>query len=101
MAIEEDSIWEMLKTIPDPEFGINIVDMGLIYSVESKEDDHIHVIMTLTTPNCPSGDWIYEGVKTAMNQLTDEEKVQVDMVFEPPWTPEKLSDFGKQQLGFS
>lgn len=100
MAVSEESAWEALKTIPDPEFGLNIVDMGLIYSVETNETG-IHVIMTLTTPNCPSGDWIYEGVKTALRQLPESGDVVVDMVFEPAWTPEKLSEEGKRQLGFS
>jgi len=100
MAVSEESAWEALKTIPDPEFGLNIVDMGLIYSVETSETG-IHVIMTLTTPNCPSGDWIYEGVKTALRQLPESGDVVVDMVFEPAWTPDKLSEEGKRQLGFS
>lgn len=97
-AIETDVVWAALTTIPDPEFGLNIVDMGLIYTVECKDND-IHVVMTLTTPNCPSGEWIFEGVKTALNRLPDAGEVQVDMVFEPPWTTDMLSDEGRSFLG--
>lgn len=101
MEVTQQMVWDALRTIPDPEFGINIVDMGLIYSVESKENNDIHVIMTLTTENCPSGAWIYEGAKTAVNSLEDVGEVQVDMVFDPPWTIEMLSEEGKAQLGFA
>lgn len=97
-AIGTNVVWATLTTIPDPEFGLNIVDMGLIYSVESKDAD-IHVVMTLTTPNCPSGEWIFEGVKTALNSLPEVGEVQVDMVFEPPWTTDMLSDEGRSFLG--
>ncbi len=100
MEVTDESVWSALKTIPDPEFGINIVDMGLIYSVETAENN-VHVIMTLTTENCPSGAWIYEGAKTAIQSLEDVGEVQVDMVFDPPWTTDMLSDYGKAQLGFA
>jgi len=96
---ETARIWATLRTIPDPEFGLNIVDMGLIYGVENQDGD-IAVTMTLTTPNCPSGEWIYEGVKTALRQLPEAKNVEVAMVFDPPWSPEMLSEAGKQQLGF-
>jgi len=96
---ETAHIWATLRSIPDPEFGLNIVDMGLIYGVENQDGD-IAVTMTLTTPNCPSGEWIYEGVKTALRQLPEAKNVEVAMVFDPPWSPEMLSEAGKQQLGF-
>lgn len=94
-----DIVWETLKTIPDPEYGLNIVDMGLIYAVDCRDGD-IAVTMTLTTESCPSGEWIYEGVKTALNNLAGVKKVEVTMVFDPPWTPEMLSADGQRQLGF-
>ncbi len=97
---DSETVWEALRSIPDPEYGLNIVDMGLIYEVECT-DGGIHVIMTLTTPSCPSGEWIYEGVKTALNNLSDAGMVEVDMVFEPPWTPEMLSAEGQEFLGMA
>lgn len=95
-----ETVWEALRSIPDPEYGLSIVDMGLIYEVECQDAD-IHVIMTLTTENCPSGEWIFEGVKTALNDLPGAEKVEVDMLFELPWSVEMLSDEGQRQLGFA
>lgn len=90
--------WEILRSIPDPEFGVNIVDLGLIYSVECKDGD-IAVTMTLTTPSCPSGGWIYEGTKQALASLPGARKVEVAMVFDPPWSPEMLSEAANRQLG--
>ena len=95
---DSSAVWEVLKTVPDPEFGIDIVNMGLVYSVETKEGD-INVTMTLTTPNCPSGGWIYEGAKEALARLPGAKNVEVAMVFEPPWTPEMLSEEAQRQLG--
>jgi metal-sulfur cluster biosynthetic enzyme len=95
---DSTAVWEILRSIPDPEFGINIVDLGLIYSVECDAGD-INVTMTLTTPNCPSGDWIYEGTKVALASLPGVRNVNVAMVFDPRWTTEMLSDSARQQLG--
>jgi metal-sulfur cluster biosynthetic enzyme len=92
------AVWEILRSIPDPEFGVNIVDLGLIYSVECNEGD-IAVTMTLTTPSCPSGGWIYEGAKAALARLPGAKDVNVVMVFDPPWTPEMLSESAHRQLG--
>lgn len=96
--LDSNAVWEALRTIPDPEFGINIVDLGLVYSVECDEGD-INVTMTLTTPSCPSGGWIYEGTKEALARLPGAKNVNVAMVFEPPWSPEMLSESAQRQLG--
>lgn len=98
-ALDSKPIWNALAAIPDPEFGINLVDLGLIYSVEC-DDRRIHVVMTLTTVTCPSGGWMHEGVKTAVENIAEGREVQVDLVFEPPWSPEMLSDSAKRQLGW-
>jgi len=91
------AVWEVLRSIPDPEFGINIVDLGLIYHVEC-QDGNVTVTMTLTTPYCPSGGWLHEGARTAVANLPGVKHVEVNMVFDPPWTPTMLSDSAKQQL---
>jgi metal-sulfur cluster biosynthetic enzyme len=93
-------IWQALRTIPDPEFGINIVDLGFVYSVECHEGN-VNVVMTLTTPTCPSGGWIHEGVQTALRALPGVSQAHVELVFEPPWNPEMLSDDARRQLGWS
>lgn len=90
-------VWETLASIPDPEFGINIVDLGLIYGVACEEGNVI-VIMTLTSPSCPSGGWIHEGVKTALRGLPGAKSVTVDLVFNPPWNTGMLSMEARQEL---
>lgn len=94
----EGAVWQVLSSIPDPEFGINIVDMGLIYGVQC-EDGTVSVVMTLTTPTCPSGSWIHEGVKSALWSLPGIRGVDVRLVFDPPWGPEMLSEAAQRQLG--
>jgi metal-sulfur cluster biosynthetic enzyme len=98
--LDVDAVWDVLRTIPDPEFGINIVDLGLIYGVEVN-DGAIAVTMTLTTPACPSGGWIYEGAKGALERLPGAKAVNVAMVFDPQWTPDMLSATAREQLGWS
>ena len=96
--LDATTVWDALRAIPDPEFGVNIVDLGLIYSVECR-DGEIAVTMTLTTPSCPSGGWIYEGAKRAVENLPGAKKVEVVMVFDPPWNPAMLSEEANRQLG--
>lgn len=98
-AIDPQTVWNTLASIPDPEFGINLVDLGLIYSVEVADGD-VHVVMTLTTPTCPSGSWMYDGVKAAVEALEGVRALKVDLVFEPAWTPEMLSAAAREQLGW-
>ena len=95
---EPAAVWDLLRSIPDPEFGVNIVDLGLIYSVDCHGGD-IAVVMTLTTPSCPSGGWIHEGIRQALAGLPGAKNVEVSLVFEPPWTPAMLSDAARAQLG--
>ena len=92
--------WQALASIPDPEFGINIVDLGLIYSVACADGD-VNVVMTLTTPTCPSGAWIHEGAQAALQQLAGVKNVRVDLVFEPPWNSAMLSAGALRQLGWN
>ncbi len=94
---DSTTVWDALRAIPDPEFGVNLVDLGLIYSVECQEGD-IAVVMTLTTPSCPSGGWIVEGVRTALQNLPGAGVVKVDLVFDPQWTPEMLSEEARRIL---
>lgn len=96
---DENHVWEALRGIPDPEFGINLVDLGLIYSVQRGEVGSLRVVMTLTTPSCPSGGWIYEGAKEALGRLVGPENLQLEMVFEPPWSPDMLSESAQRELG--
>jgi metal-sulfur cluster biosynthetic enzyme len=95
-----DAVWRALASILDPEFGISIVDLGLIYSVDRRGTD-VHVIMTLTTPTCPSGAWICDGARRAVQHLPGVQNVQLDLVFEPQWTPQMLSPKAQIELGWA
>ena len=97
--LDAEQAGEALRSIPDPEFGINIVDLGLIYSVDCNGND-ISVVMTLTTPTCPSGSWIHEGAKEALKALPGVGQVNVSMVFDPAWSTAMLSQEARRQLGW-
>jgi len=96
--LTEEAVWQALAQIPDPEFGLNIVDLGLIYSVACAEGT-VKVVMTLTTPTCPAGSWIHEGVKRVLADLPNAASTEVQLVFEPPWTTEMLSEAARRELG--
>lgn len=96
--ISEKLILTALKHVLDPEIGINIVDLGLIYEVKVENGD-VHIKMTMTTPGCPLHESISKGAEEAVKQLPGVDSVKVDLVWDPPWTPERLSDWAKKQLG--
>lgn len=98
--VSVEAIWTTLRAILDPEFGVNIVDLGLIYSVEASGDE-AKVVMTLTTPNCPAGSWIFEGVKRAVAEVPGVGRSEVKLVFEPQWNSEMLSEAARRQLGLT
>lgn len=95
--ITEELVLEKLYTVNDPELGINVVDLGLIYGVEVI-GTRVNITMTLTTPGCPLHDSITTGVRNAVHQIQDIELVHIDLVWSPPWTPEKMSDKAREQL---
>ncbi|MEX1030387.1 MAG: iron-sulfur cluster assembly protein [Paenibacillaceae bacterium] len=94
-----DTLKECLRTVYDPELGVNIVDLGLVYDI-TEQDGHVQVSMTLTTPGCPMHDTISSGVERALMELPEVQSVQVDVVWQPPWSPALMSDEAKQQLGY-
>lgn len=96
----EEKVWEALRSIPDPEFGVSIVDLGLVYSVDCSEGA-VRVVMTLTTPSCPAGSWIYEGVKEAVARVPGVQEPDVTLAFEPPWNPSMVNEAGRAQLGWA
>lgn len=99
MALSKEIVREILKEVYDPELGINVVDLGLIYEIDIK-DDQVFIKMTLTTPGCPLHDTLSSGVKNAIGSHPEVSSVQVDVVWDPPWTPERISPEGKEALGF-
>ncbi|MFB6208399.1 MAG: metal-sulfur cluster assembly factor [Candidatus Nanohaloarchaea archaeon] len=98
MATEKE-VEDQLKEVMDPELNINIVDLGLIYEIEAGEN--IYIEMTLTTPGCPLHGVFDELVKEEVSKLEDVDKgdIEVDLTFEPRWTPDMMSDEAKDQLG--
>ncbi len=96
--LTEETVLENLKQIIDPEVGINIVDMGLIYGVDIK-DEMVGITMTLTSPGCPVGPQLVNGTQNVTQQLEGVDEVNVDVVWTPPWTPEMMTDDAKDELG--
>ena len=97
--VSEKDVIESLKTVIDPEIGINIVDLGLIYEVEIK-GSYVKVKMTLTMPGCPMSEYLVESAKDAVSKIKGLEKIEINLVFDPPWNPEKMSEDAKKKLGF-
>ena len=96
--ITEETVFETLKQIIDPEIGINIVDMGLIYDADI-QGKTIDLTMTLTSPGCPAGGQIINGSQHVLQQLDDVDEVNVNVVWTPRWTPEMMSEEAKDELG--
>ncbi len=96
---QEALIIKELKKIYDPEIPMNIVDLGLIYGFEWHADEVV-LKMTLTAPGCPVAGILAEEIKTAIEKVPQVTKATVDMVWEPPWTPERMSEFAKRQFGY-
>lgn len=100
LSIEERAV-ELLKTVFDPEIPVNIYDLGLIYRIEVKTDDNaLEVDMTLTAPNCPAADFIVEDVRQKLGCIGGLERVDVNLVFEPEWTKDMMTEEAKMELGF-
>ncbi len=97
--VSEKLILTALKHVLDPEIGVNIVDLGLVYEVKVENGD-VYIQMTMTTPGCPLHESISKGAEEAVRQLPGVENVKVDLVWEPAWTPERISDWAKKQLGW-
>ena len=96
----EHLITENLKQIYDPEIPMNIVDLGLIYGFEWKGDD-VTLKMTLTAPGCPVAGILAEEVKLAVEKVPNVKSATVDMIWDPPWSPDRMSDFAKRQFGYA
>ena len=95
----EQDILNVIKTVIDPEVAINIVDLGLIYEVHHNESEKtIHVIMTLSARGCPVGDTIINHVETVVKAANNDYAVSVELVWEPQWTPELITDAGREAL---
>ena len=100
MAELKDRVIEALEGVIDPELGIDIMNLGLVYDVKMSDDNsHAVVIMTLTSMGCPLAPIIVEQVGTAVLSIDEVEKVDVEITFDPPWTKDKMSRYAKIALG--
>jgi metal-sulfur cluster biosynthetic enzyme len=106
--VTEDDIRTALRDCFDPEVKLNLVDLGLVYNIAVEADPNatpafprqrVKVIMTLTTPQCPASGLIFEQVNNRLAGIADVSRVEVDLVWEPKWTPHRISDAGRKQLG--
>lgn len=96
----EEKIVSMLKTVYDPEIPVNVYDLGLIYKIEIDDDKHVTIDMTLTAPGCPVADFIVEDVRMRVESVEGVESVDVNLVFEPPWDKDMMTEEAKLELGF-
>jgi metal-sulfur cluster biosynthetic enzyme len=93
-------ITEALRQVYDPELGVNVIDLGLVYAVEVNEQGHVTLEMTLTTPGCPMHESLSEGVGAALQGIPGITSGELRLVWEPPWDPSRMTDEGRRQLGF-
>lgn len=99
--IIQEKVIDLLKTVFDPEIPVNVYDLGLIYRIELSEDNtELTVDMTLTAPNCPAADFIMEDVRQKLETIEGLKKVDVNLVFEPEWDKDMMSEEAKLELGF-
>jgi metal-sulfur cluster biosynthetic enzyme len=94
-----DEVIEALRAVEDPELGMDIVDLGLLYDVEV-EGPKVKVIHSLTSMGCPAGPMIQEDIQSVASSLEGVEDVEIELTWDPPWTPERMSDDAKFILGF-
>jgi metal-sulfur cluster biosynthetic enzyme len=95
----KEEVVEVLRGVEDPELGMDIVDLGLMYDVEV-EGSNVKVVHSLTSMGCPAGPMIQEGIHDAVAGIPGVENVEVELTWDPPWTPDKMSDDAKFILGF-
>jgi metal-sulfur cluster biosynthetic enzyme len=103
MAVAEDIVRESLKSVIDPELFVNIVDLGLIYEIKINEQpegkSNVTVEMTMTSPACPAGPQLLSQSQDAVKRLDGVNEVDVKLVMEPPWTPDRMTEDARDQLG--
>ncbi|RRD57671.1 metal-sulfur cluster assembly factor [Tannerella forsythia] len=95
----EEEIVKMLRTVYDPEIPVNIYDLGLIYKVEVDDSQNVEIDMTFTAPNCPAADFIIEDVRQKVSSIDGVRNAQINIVFEPEWNKDMMSEEAKLELG--
>ena len=96
----EEKIVAMLKTVYDPEIPVNVYDLGLIYKIDVSDNGEVALDMTLTAPNCPAADFIMEDIRQKVESVEGVTSVTINLVFEPEWDKDMMSEEAKLELGF-
>jgi metal-sulfur cluster biosynthetic enzyme len=99
VTLQKELLIEMLKDVHDPEMGVNIVDLGLVYDINVSETNDVEVVMTLTSMGCPLGPEIMQDVKRTLSPLLGIGDVTVKIVWSPPWSPDRMSEDARDELG--
>tara|TARA_B100000768_G_C11242911_1_gene360422 strand:+ start:851 stop:1186 length:336 start_codon:yes stop_codon:yes gene_type:complete len=99
MQILGEKSVEVLRSIFDPEIPVDIYELGLIYDVQVSEDADIHILMTLTSPNCPVAESLPLEVKEKVRTIPEAKEVEVEITFDPPWTKDMMSEAARLELG--
>jgi metal-sulfur cluster biosynthetic enzyme len=97
--IDNKDILKALDTVIDPELQLPITDMGLIYGVDVRDDDTVHILMTLTTVGCPLFDVIHDDMVRAVKTVPGVQSVDIELTFDPPWTPAMMAESARAELG--
>jgi len=97
----KNKIINALRDVYDPEIPINVYDLGLIYEINIKESGFVHVLMSLTSPTCPTAEYIQEMIHDAVIEVDGVSSVDIELTFEPLWTPDRVSEEAKEELGIS
>ena len=95
-----DIVRKALRAVKDPELNLNIIDIGLVYDIAASDEGHVHVQMTLTSPGCPAGAEIMEDARRVVTELDGATGVDIELVWEPFWTPERMDPRVKAFLGY-
>jgi len=103
MAVTEDAVREALKQVIDPELFINIIDLGLVYTVEltpaADDKSDVKIEMTMTSPACPAGPQLISQSKSVLGAIPGVGNVELKLVLDPPWTPDRMTEDARDQLG--
>lgn len=98
--VTKEKIIEVLKHVYDPEIPINVYDLGLIYNIGIKNNGDVDILMTLTFAGCPIGSYLTQKVEEEIKKIEGVGDVKVELTFDPPWTPERMSDEVKKEYGY-
>lgn len=96
--LDDSAIFERLRLLDDPEIGLNIVDLGMVSSVEHDAAGNVRVVITPTSPNCPMHDQIVEGTRMMVESIPGVKAADITMSFDPPWTPDLITPAGREFL---